>query len=85
MRQGLGRPGAIAAVQTRLKGRRGVSEPTPSHITDNLVLHLDAGNVTSYSGSGSTTWTDLSNNSRNATLTDVTYTSDNSGALVFNG
>jgi hypothetical protein len=58
--------------------------PAPSYITENLVLHLDAGNATSYSGSG-TTWTDLSGNSRNATLTSVTYTADNGGALVFDG
>lgn len=57
---------------------------TPDYITSNLVLHLDAANASSYPGSG-TTWTDLSGNSRNATLTDVTYTSDDSGALVFNG
>jgi hypothetical protein len=53
-------------------------------VTSNLVLHLDAGNATSYPGSG-TTWTDLSGNSRNATLTSVTYTADNRGALVFDG
>ena len=54
-------------------------------VTNNLVLHLDAGNALSYSGSGSPTWTDLSGNSRNATLTDMTYTADNRGALVCNG
>jgi len=37
-------------------------------ITDGLVLHLDAGNPKSYSGSG-TTWFDLSKNNNNATLT----------------
>lgn len=58
--------------------------PTPSFITNNLVLHLDAANAASYPGSG-TTWTDLSGNNRNATLTDVTYTSNDGGALVFNG
>jgi hypothetical protein len=53
-------------------------------VLSNLSLYLDAGNTASYPGTG-TTWTDLSGNSRNATLTDVTYTADNSGALVFNG
>jgi len=50
-----------------------------------LVLHLDAGNAASYSGSGST-WTDLSGNSNTATLTaSPTYDSSNSGSLLFNG
>lgn len=35
-------------------------------VTDGLVLHLDAGNTKSYSGSG-TTWNDLSGNGRNFT------------------
>jgi len=59
---------------------------TPPKInTTNLVLHLDAGNSSSYSGSG-TTWTDLSSSSNNGTLTNgVTYSSDNGGVLVFDG
>jgi hypothetical protein len=36
-------------------------------VTEGLVLNLDAGNVLSYPGSG-TTWTDLSGGSRNFTL-----------------
>jgi hypothetical protein len=49
-----------------------------------LVLHLDAGNTTSYNGSG-TTWNDLSGNSSNVTLTNTTYSSANGGSIVFNG
>jgi hypothetical protein len=49
-----------------------------------LVLHLDAGNPTSYSGSG-TTWNDLSGNGSNVTLTNTTYSSANGGSIVFNG
>ena len=49
-----------------------------------LVLHLDAGNPTSYSGSG-TTWNDLSGNSPNITLTSTTYSAANGGSIVFNG
>ena len=79
----------VGALFARKSPRRTIvaSSPpveAPSHITANLVLHLDAGNPASYPGTG-TTWTDLSGNSRNATLTDVTYTADNSGALVFDG
>lgn len=49
-----------------------------------LVLHLDAGNPVSYSGSG-TTWNDLSGNGSNVTLTSTTYNSANGGSIVFNG
>jgi hypothetical protein len=44
----------------------------PSFVTNGLQLHLDAGNTSSYSGSGST-WTDLSGNGRNFTLVNSSY------------
>jgi hypothetical protein len=48
-------------------------------------MFLDAGNASSYPGSG-TDWTDLSGNSRNGTLTNgPTYTSADGGAIVFDG
>jgi hypothetical protein len=50
-----------------------------------LVLHLDAGNNASYSGSGATTWNDLSGNGSNVTLTNTTYSAENGGSIVFNG
>lgn len=54
-------------------------------ITQDLLLYLDSGNVTSYPGSG-TTWTDLSSNGNNATsLTGTTYSSSNGGIVSFNG
>jgi hypothetical protein len=47
------------------------------------LLHLDAGNPASYSGSG-TTWTDLTGNNRNATLVNgPTYNSGCNGYLSF--
>ncbi len=49
-----------------------------------LVLHLDAGNPASYSGSGST-WNDLSGNGSNATLFNTSYSSANGGSIDFNG
>ena len=56
-----------------------------SIIRDNLVLCLDAANSKSYPGSG-TTWTDLSGNGNNGTLTNgPTYSSANGGSLVFDG
>ena len=55
-----------------------------SIVTTGLVLNLDAGNTTSYPGSG-TTWIDLIGGN-NATLTNgPTYNSANSGSIVFDG
>jgi hypothetical protein len=57
----------------------------PKIITNGLVLALDAGNIKSYPGSG-TTWTDLSGNGNNGTLTNgLTYSSSNGGSIVFDG
>ena len=54
-------------------------------VTSGLVLHLDAGNTSSYPGSG-TTWTDLSSSGNNGTLTNgPTYSSSNGGSIVFDG
>ena len=49
----------------------------------NLQLHLNASDTTSYSGSG-TTWTDISGNSRNGTITDPVFESGFAGGLDFN-
>ena len=52
---------------------------------DGLVLALDAANVKSYPGSG-TTWTDLSGRGNNGTLVNgVGYNGDNLGSLSFDG
>jgi hypothetical protein len=57
----------------------------PSIVTSGLVLHLDAGNVKSYSGTGST-WYDRSGNGYNGTLTNgPTFNSLNGGSIVFDG
>jgi hypothetical protein len=57
----------------------------PGVVTTNLSMFLDAGNASSYPGSG-TAWTDLSGNSRNGTLTGgPTYTSADGGSIVFDG
>jgi hypothetical protein len=54
-------------------------------VTTGIQLYLDAGNASSYSGSG-TAWNDLSGNSRNGTLTNgPTYSSANGGSIVFDG
>ena len=57
----------------------------PPIITNGLIMHLEAGNPLSYTGSG-TTWVDMSNNSRNGTLINgVGYSSSNGGVLTFDG
>jgi hypothetical protein len=57
----------------------------PSIVTSGLVLSLDAADKNSYPGSG-TTWTDLSGNSNNGTLTNgPTFSSANGGSIVFDG
>jgi hypothetical protein len=63
----------------------GRTNATSIPVSSDMLLYLDAGNRTSYPGTG-TTWTDLSPNANNATsLTGVTYSSSNSGYLSFNG
>jgi hypothetical protein len=58
---------------------------SPRIATDGLVLCLDAGNAKSYPGSGAT-WTDLSGNGNNGTLTNgPTYSGSNGGFLNFDG
>lgn len=54
-------------------------------VDSSLVLWLDASQPASYPGSG-TTWTDLTVNGRNGTLTNgPTYSSANGGSIVFDG
>ena len=54
----------------------------PSIVTNGLVLHLDAGNSNSYSGSGNT-WNDLSGNSNHFDINNVA-THNNDGYFLFN-
>jgi hypothetical protein len=59
----------------------------PNVVTNGLVLALDAANTKSYPGSG-TTWTDLSGNRNNGTLsgsTIPTFNASNGGSLSFPG
>jgi hypothetical protein len=58
---------------------------SPKIVTDGLVLALDAGNVKSYPGSG-TTWLDKSGFGNNGTLINgPTFNSGNGGSIVFDG
>jgi Concanavalin A-like lectin/glucanases superfamily len=53
-------------------------------VSSGLILNLDAGNSSSYPGSGSS-WSDLSGNGLNVTLNNATYSSNNGGYISFNG
>lgn len=56
----------------------------PAYITEGLVLHVDAGNGSSYPGSGNT-WTDLSPRGNHGTLVNtITHSATNPGYLIFN-
>lgn len=53
--------------------------------TANRVVHLDAGDASSYAGSGST-WSDLTANNNDFTLSSgATYDSANGGSISFDG
>ena len=55
-------------------------------VTDGLIFHLDGSNPTSYSGSGSTVWSDLSSSYAHGKLySGPTFTSENGGGIVFDG
>ena len=58
---------------------------SPNILTSGLVLAIDAGNVKSYSGTG-TTWTDLSTNARALTLTNgPVFSYLGGGSIAFDG
>ena len=62
-----------------------VTASTNTVITTGLVLHLDAGNPASYSGTG-TVWNNLvQTNTLKGTLSTATYSSNDGGSMVFNG
>jgi len=57
----------------------------PAIVTNGLVLNLDAGFTPSYSTTG-TTWYDVSSGGNNGALTNgPTFSSANSGSIVFDG
>ena len=59
----------------------------PNIVTDSLVTFLDVANIKSYPGSG-TTWTDLSGQGNNGTLTNMdgsNLDSANGGSFTFDG
>ena len=58
---------------------------SPSIVTDDLILCLDAANKRSYPGTGAT-WTDRSTNGNNGTLVNSpSFSAENGGRIVFDG
>ena len=58
---------------------------SPRIVTDRIALALDAGNIKSYSGSG-TTWSDLTSNSHDlALINGASYSSTDGGLIDFDG
>jgi hypothetical protein len=55
-----------------------------SVVKDGLILYLDAANIRSYPGSGSS-WLDLTKSKRNGSLVSTSYSSSNGGNISFNG
>jgi hypothetical protein len=54
-------------------------------VTNGLIMNLDAGNLISYGGTG-TSWKDLTNTTTGATLVNgPTYNTSNGGSIVFDG
>jgi hypothetical protein len=72
--------------QVKIGWRSGaVASQAATLVTSGLTMNLDASNSQSYSGTG-TTWTDLSGNSKNATLLNgVGYASTDGGVMTFDG
>ena len=56
----------------------------PNMVTDDLVLALDATNVQSYPGSGST-WYNLAGTQNTTLYNSPTHSTSNGGYLQFNG
>ena len=62
-----------------------INNLTVGIVTDGLAFYVDAGDSNSYPGSG-TTWTDISTNSNNGTLTNgPVFDSGNGGSIDFDG
>ena len=64
---------------------KAASAPATGFVTSGLIVQLDASNTSSYPGSG-TTWTDLTGNANNGTLTNGSvYSAVGGGCIDFDG
>jgi hypothetical protein len=82
----IGKIGNVAVYNRMLSANEATQNYYQGNIvTNGLVLNLDAGNIVSYGGTG-TTWSDLTNTTTGATLTNgPTYNTSNGGSIVFDG
>ena len=76
--------GAVCSSEVKVNLIKVNSDVSYSVITTNLELHLDAGNNSSYGGSG-TTWTDLSSNGYDFTLAGSPTHNSGDGSFTFDG
>lgn len=73
------------AQRTMFSSNNNYVAPPPGMVTTGLKLYLDAANLTSYPGSGST-WSDLSGNNNHATLYNgPTFNAGNGGSIYTDG
>jgi hypothetical protein len=72
-------PFTVASAASTMKMRKVNADPTI--VTSGLVLNLDAGNASSYPGSG-TSWSDLSGNNNNGTLFNGPAFSNSSADVI---
>jgi hypothetical protein len=68
----------------RLKIAVPPAPPSANIVTDNLFMHLDASNASSYPGSGST-WTDLTGNGNDGTINGASWSATDGGIFDFDG
>ena len=72
----------LTDIMTNIDGYYSITPPSPDPILTDLVFYGDAGNTSSYPGSGNT-WTDLSGEGNDGTLSNVGFTSTNGGGLTW--
>lgn len=60
------------------------SAPASDIVQSGLFMHLDASDIDSYPGTG-TTWTDLTGNGNNGTISGATWSSTDGGQFDFDG
>jgi hypothetical protein len=76
---------ALSAAEVQKNYNAGLARfNTPNIVKSNLLLNLDSSNTVSYPTSG-TTWTDLSGNGYNGTLTNGPTFDSTSKSIVFDG
>lgn len=62
----------------------GIIDSGQKIVTSGLILHLDAAQLRSYAGTGTTWWADVSGNNRNGTFQNGTaFDSSNGGNILF--